>query len=264
MGLAGVLAAHQAGQLLARAELRSWPAAAGYAGLLGVAAWLPAARRAPALWGLAALSGWQCFATFPRTANHAFLAALAAALVALRADDRDDAHWSRQFLALGAIAFFWAGVQKLVHGHWFDGQALGWLIATREDVAAQLRPLVDDATAAGLGALSPTRDGAGPFQLPGGWRVASNGVWILEVLSPAALLLRSHAWWLLLAAAWGAQWVAHEWEFALLLSVLALGGAPARARSIGLAAVLAGIACLALARLGVVPVPPALLPTVNL
>lgn len=242
--LAVALAAHQAGQLLGRAELSRWPFFVAYAAVVPLFVW----RRPLALWALVALSAAQCLATFPRTANHAFLAVFALALLALR----EEAGW----LTLAAIAFSWGGAQKLVHGLWFDGQVLGWLIAHRTDVSAQLRPFISDETAAHLT--------AGRYVLPGVWLAISNAVWVTELAAPAVLLSRRHAWWLLLAGTWAVQAVAHEWEFALLLSLLALGGAPPRARAIGCGCVIGGVAVLALARLGVLPVPYAFLPTVSL
>lgn len=238
-----VFAAHQAGQLLNRAELRQVELVAAY--LL----WLPlfCYRYNWAKWATVLLSAVQCYAAFPRTANHAFLAMFAGALMALGSQ--------KDLLLLVVIPFFWGGVQKCVHGLWFDGQMLGWLIVNRTDVVAPLRPLFSDETAKRLA--------LGDYRLSGGWLVVTNFVWLLELITPTVLFVRTHAWWILLCIGWSLQLVAHEWEFALLLSFLCISAAPLRVQKFGFAAVLGGVLVLAATRLGWLPIPYAFLETVG-
>lgn len=240
---AAVHALHQAVQLGARPDAFTPVLAGVHAATVALALWRP--RVAMAL--VAALGLLECVHAFPRTATHQYLGVVVSLLLVLLLDD--DAELKRAALALPLIVFAWSGVQKLVHGYWLDGQLLAWMMTGRNDVAVVARPLLDDAVAQTLGALPRDVEGSGPFRLSGAWVLASNGVWLIELVSPLSLLARRHAWWLLLALTWGIQLVAHEWQFALLFSNLLLCAGPPRVQVPARAVLIAALLVLALARL---------------
>jgi hypothetical protein len=256
-GLATLHALHQAGQWLGQlsAARAAWPLVAMQLAAVALA-WV---RPRAAMAVVAALGAAQCALTWPRTGNHLFLGVVVSLLLALLDPDvpEERAQLDASLLALPLLALGWSGVHKLAHGLWFRGETLAWLAASRPDVATVMRPFLSDADAAHLGSLRTDVAGSGPFRLGGGWVVVSNAVWVAELAAVALWLPRLRRWapGLLLAAVWAVQLVAHEWEFALLLSNLLvtrgrwlLGG---------------GVVLLALARLGVLGVPDAFLATVG-
>ncbi len=207
---------------------------------------VPLAVRRPRLGiGLVAVLGAaQCAATFPRTATHAWLGVVVSLLFLLVGDD-DDA-MKRAALALPCTVIFWSGVQKVVHGYWFHGELLAWMMVSRGDVTFTLLPLLDDTARATLAPLKREVEGSGPFRLGGAWTALANAVWVSELAAPAAALvpwLRARLWAVLLAFVWALQLVAHEWQFALLLTNLLLCAAPLpvqpKARGVAVAALLA-------------------------
>jgi hypothetical protein len=246
--LAALHALHQAGQSLAVAS----PGALLAAHLVTVplAWWRP--RLAMGL--VAGLGALQCTLAFPRTGNHLFLGVIVSLVLALLDPAREEERRLRTdaLLAMALLVFAWSGVHKLIHGLWFRGETLAWLAVSRADVGAVLRPLLSEGVAAGLGASSRVVEGSGPFRLSGGWVVVSNAVWLSElgVVGLWHPRLRSLAPWALLGLAWTVQLIAHEWEFALLLTTMLL---PAGSRLRGVAAL--AVVALALIRLGVIQAP---------
>lgn len=246
--LAAVHALHQAGQSLGVTP----PGVLLAAHLVTVPlAWV---RPRVAMGLVAGLGIVQCALAFPRTGNHLFLGVVVSLLLALIDHTRDEERRLRSdaLLAMVILVFAWSGVHKLLHGLWFRGETLAWLASSRADVAAVLRPFMSDDLAAELGAASRATEGSGPFRLRGGWVLVSNAVWLGELLVLGLWhpRLRALAPKLLLGLAWVVQLVAHEWEFALLLTTMLL---PAPSRLRWVAAL--GVILLALMRLGVVPAP---------
>jgi hypothetical protein len=196
----------------------------------------------------------QCGLAFPRTGNHLFLGVVVSLVLALIDHTREDERRLRSdaFLAIVLLVFAWSGVHKALHGLWFRGETLAWLAASRADVGAVLRPFLSDELSAQLGAASRVNQGSGPFRLGGGWALVSNAVWVSELLVLGLWhpRLRALAPKVLLALAWTVQVVAHEWEFALLLTTMLL---PAGSRLRWPAALL--VVTLALVRLGLVHAP---------
>lgn len=263
-GFAALHALHQAGQLLGRhqpvTDATLLPLAFLHAAVVPLAALRPRAGLAI----IAALGAWQCVSTFPRTGNHVFLGVVVSLLVALLDEHEalDRQLRRRLLLALPLVVFVWSGVQKLVHGYWFEGQFLAWAAVSRVDIALVMRPLLEDGVAAQLASLPRTAERAGPFRLPGVWAWAANAVWLVELASPAALLPLGGraARWLLLTLTWALQVLAHEWEFALLFTNVLLLDAPPRASGVGRVATLAGVLALAAGRLGLWELPELLRP----
>jgi hypothetical protein len=224
--LATVHALHQAGQSLSVAP--PGPLLAVHLVMVPLSWWRPrAAMAVVALLGLV-----QCGLAFPRTGNHLMLGVVVSLVLALL-DERDPEETSLRrasFLALVLIVFVWSGVHKVWHGLWFRGETLAWLSVSRGDVGALLRPFFSDGLAQRLASLSRTDEGSGPFRLEGAWLLVSNAVWLGE-LGAAAFWhrrLRPLAAPVLLVMVWLVQFVAHEWEFALLLTNLLVPGARLR------------------------------------
>lgn len=239
-GIATVHALHQAAQVLGQ------PATHPVLVVLHVlslplAWWKPRAT----MWLVALLGVAQCVLAFPRTGNHLYLGVVVSLLIALLDDDRDE------LLAVVLISFVWSGIHKAVHGLWFHAETLAWLAVSRADISAVLRPFLSDADAMRLGALSRVTEGSGPFVLGGAWLIISNAVWVSEIAMGAL-------WWpgwrrfarpVSLALIWSVQLVAHEWEFALLLTNMLVTSPRAR-WLVG-----CGVLLLAALRLGVIPAP---------
>ncbi len=217
IGVAVVHATHQASQLAVLPD-------GGWLVPFHLAA-IPLALFRPrlAMAVVAGLGAIQCALMFPRTANHLYLGVAVSLLLALllTGDEEDERQLKLSALALPLIVFAWSGVQKALHGYWFQGQLLAWTMVARDDVAFVARPMLDDAVAKHLGGLDRHVDGSGPFRLNGTWLFVSNGIWLAELFSPAlaaVAFIRARLWWLLLVGLWAIQLVAHEWQFALLFT----------------------------------------------
>ncbi|MBL8954631.1 MAG: hypothetical protein JNK82_27890 [Myxococcaceae bacterium] len=248
LAFAPVHALHQTAQLFVRPDaLTPWlvPLHLGCAAL--------AVKRPRLAMGLTAVLGAaQCAAAFPRTATHLWLGVVVSVLFALVGDDEEEL--PRVALALPLIVLGWSGVQKLVNGHWFHGELLAWLAVSRPDVTLTVLPFIGEGELQGLQRV----DGSGPFRLGGGWAVLSNAVWVVELCVPLAAIpsaLRPRLWWLLLGLLWSLQLVAHEWQFALLMSNVLLCCAPAAVQPRWRATIVAVLLGLVVARLLGVHVP---------
>lgn len=264
--LATVHALHQSGQLLGQ-NFPVGESLVGWAVVHGAGVLLSLLRPRLGMAFIAALGLGQWALTWPRTGNHLFLGVFVSLLIALldTTNQEEGEQLRKSLLALPLIAFGWSGLQKLAHGLWFQGETLAWSAVSRSDIASMMKPMLGEDELRHLASLSRTTEGSGPFRLSGLWRFISNAIWVLEI---AALALwhpkvRRHAHWALLAGVWAIQLVAHEWEFALLLTNVLLAQAGVRAALAGRSAVLAGVVLLALARLGLVPVAEAFVPSIE-
>jgi hypothetical protein len=134
---------------------------------------------------------------FPHNANHQFLMLLLLALLLLVGSGREresadlDAVAALQAMRwIAAIGIFWAGVMKLVYGHWLGGGFLAFRIANDPGFALVLGPLLPAAELARLQSLG-AEVGAGPFQADAPLLlVVSNGTWLAELALPPLLLWR--------------------------------------------------------------------------
>jgi len=174
----------------------------------------------------------QLFLTFPLTDNHFYLEVLALCLVCLAGRGRaeDDAlvlqglHW------LCAIVLFQTGLQKLLYGHYLTGDFLAFMVAAQDRFGDLFGLLLSADTVVALRSHDVFRTGAGPFRvdsLP--LVVASNAVWIAELVLPGLLLwrrTRTAAMWAALALVVGIQTGAREFGFMILFSNLLLLFAP--------------------------------------
>lgn len=211
---------------------------------------------------LAALGGaLASVLVFPLTANHLYLGFVTSLLLVLLTFDepQEREQLTASLLALPFIAFIWGGVTKVLSGAWFEGQALAHAFAVRPDLRVGMAPFLSREAVDRLSHLDPLADGAGPFRLEGLGLVLSNLVWLGELGVPLALLLipwaRRHAWWCVVVMSLGLQWVAHEWEFALLLLNLAMIASPRGIGRWGRPVVVVAMAALAVVHAGLVEAP---------
>jgi len=243
LAFAPVHALHQTAQLFVRPDaLTPW-----LVPLHAACVVLAVRRPRLAMAAVAVLGAAQCALAFPRTATHLWLGALVSVLFALVGDDEEEL--GRVALALPLIVLGWSGVQKLVHGYWFHGELLAWMAVSRPDVTLMALPFLQPGELAGL---QRDVEGSGPFRLSGGWVVLSNAVWVVELLVPvtaAFAFLRARAWLVLLVLLWSLQVVAHEWQFALLLSNLLVCRAPVAVQPRLRAAIAVALVVLVVARL---------------
>ncbi len=165
--------------------------AAIYTALLALGL-MPRFRRL-ALGAAAAVTLAQIVWTFPFVANHTFLRLFALGLLALPVPgslaERRLAHAALGWLT--AIVLFYTGFQKLVHGTYFQGQYLGYMVSLTDrfgGVFQGLLPAQEFIRLKGIGTPVP---GAGPYAVDGiVFVVLSNLVYLVEMALGVALLWR--------------------------------------------------------------------------
>ena len=178
---------------------------------------------------------FQVAQTLPLTHNHLFLELFALGLLAIVDDDagEDGALALRALQWTTALVLFHTGLQKVLHGLYFQGEFLAFMVGQGERFAAPFQAVLPAGEVARLQGYDALRTGAGPYRvdsLP--FLLVSNGVWIAEIaLAPLLLVRRTRA--LAAAAAAGLvlviQLAAREVGFALLfvnLLLLFAGRAP--------------------------------------
>lgn len=146
-----------------------------------------------AAWGLVLTLVGQFVWTFPLIANHRFLVLmLALALAWLDLDDEGEARLSLQTVRwLMIITLFYAGLQKVLHGTYFRGQYLAYLMSLSERFTSALGWLAPPDELARLLAIGEPVPGAGPYTVDGFAFVAmANLVWIAEIVLAGGLLWR--------------------------------------------------------------------------
>lgn len=143
--------------------------------------------------------------TYPDVSNHYLVEVLCVGVFALvdleREEERDLC--LRALCWLAAIVLFMSGLQKLLHGAYFEGEYLAYMVSSTDRFRDFFAPMLSSADLAHLDSLRGAID-AVPFQLdrpvgplPGPYRVestpfllASNAVWIAEMVVPLGLLWR--------------------------------------------------------------------------
>jgi hypothetical protein len=207
-----------------------------------------------------ALAAFVVVRLLPTTANHTFLAALALGFFALLDPDRDEEAGLllRSLRWVTVIVFFWAGVQKALHGLYFRGEFLAWMVAQGSAHWAQVFGWMLPADElARLSELPRFVPGAGPYR-PNAplFVLAANAVWVAEIALSVGLLWRVTR----VAAALGAallvftiQLAPNEWMFALLYVQFLLLFVPGEWNRRLLPAFVAAYVYLLLALAGVAP-----------
>ncbi len=201
--------------------------AAGLHSLAWLGGFLPEGRWACRL--ALPVAALQAFWLLPFTANHTVLALAVLALFAALdpRDEQEGALLLQTLRWMAVLIFFWAGLQKALHGCYFRGEFLAWMIGQGVELWSQTFAwFVPADEIARLRSLDRFRPGAGPFraQAPLLWGL-SNGVWVGEIGLAFGLLWRRTRTW----AALGAiglvvtiQLAPREWMFALLYAQLLL------------------------------------------
>ncbi len=194
--------------------------------LAAAASFRPAWQRR-ALAVIFALQVFEHLWVFPFGANHFFLETVLVGFAAFFDTEDED---ERELFLIGvrwmtAIVLFYTGVQKVVHGTYFDGQFMAAELANGDRFEVVFR-LLDPEEVERVKALGHIRPSAGPYRLQSPLLLAiSNGVWIAELILPVLLLWRrTRPWALFVAAAFvlSLQLGAREVMFALLFTHLCL------------------------------------------
>ena len=175
------------------------------------------------------LVAWEVAWMLPQTANHSFLGLLLLALcTALDPDEPDDEVLLIQSLRwIAVLIFFWAGVQKALHGLYFQAEFLTWMVAQGVDRWGQIFGwIMPDAELERLRAIPRYMTGAGPYRvvsLP--FVLVANAVWVGEVALAVGMLFRRVRGVAALAAialVFTIQLAPREFMFALLYTNLLL------------------------------------------
>lgn len=135
---------------------------------------------------------WQHFHIFPATPNHHFLTlGLAVLFALLDPDDAGEGELLGQSLRwVMVVVLFYAGLQKLLHGYWFRGEFLAWMIShglPEWDAAFAWMLPADEVER--LNGLATSGVGSGPYRithLP--FVVFTNAVCWLEMALAGMLL----------------------------------------------------------------------------
>jgi len=178
-----------------------------------------------ALPAFAAAVAW----TFPVTANHWYLALVLLGLCSVFDPEREgESVLLIQGLRwLAVLVFFWAGAQKLLHGLYFRGEFMTWMIANGverwSDIFGWMLP---DGEVERLRALRRYQPGAGPYRVDSAlFLLANNAVWVGE-LALAVLMgwrrTRQLAAFAAIALVFTIQTAPREFMFALLYTNLLL------------------------------------------
>ena len=132
-------------------------------------------------------------ATFPHASNHAFLEWLCMTLLAVL-DPRNPANAALVLQAnrwIVVIILFWSGLQKFLHGTYFDARFFGVSIAQAPTFADIFRPLLSPEEFGHLIESNPRQVGAGPFAIRSLIVVAlSNATYLFEIAAGPLLLIQ--------------------------------------------------------------------------
>jgi hypothetical protein len=201
--------------------------AAAVLSFLCVAAFFRRGRLACAL--ALPIVAWEVYWVFPSTPNHTFLGFVVIGLCSfLDSDEPDEEALLLQALRwLAVLIFFWAGVQKLLHGLYFRGEFLLWMVGQGVERWGDLFGwLVPAEEVARLRSLPRFMTGAGPYRvdsLP--MILAANSVWIGEIALAVGMLFRRTREFAAVGAiglAYLVQLAPREFMFALLYTNLLL------------------------------------------
>lgn len=130
---------------------------------------------------------------FPFTANHAgWGLIILLTLLMLCADTDEDRRRAANYLFLqGAVVVLWTGIQKVWYGTYFRGEFLILMARKRESFGSIMHFLLSQQewekffAADVRGQDSTVWRSSSPLML-----IASNAVWVLEILGPPLLLIR--------------------------------------------------------------------------
>lgn len=161
-------------------------------------------------------------ATFPVTANHAWLLlVVAAVLVSFSPLERHQRDAFRTLQHLTATVILLTGVQKVLHGTWFQAQFMGDFIGAKAGFGT-LFDLLDPTGAELIRQMEHVTVGTGPIRSTAPLMLlVSNLTWILEILIPIGLLVprtRTLFAWMAIGFFFMIQLAAMELTFAVLIT----------------------------------------------
>lgn len=186
---------------------------------LGVAA-LSERWRRPALFGLAIAQAIRLWTEFPAAGNHSYLELFLCILCGwLNPNDREERRlFLRSVRWMTCVVFFYAGLQKLVHGYYFHGEAIVYSIG-RESFKPVLRALLPTEEFTRLSGYH-LRAGDGPYAVSSPLLLfCSNATYVFEMgVVPLLVLRRTRVFAVLAAVLFviGIESAAHEFYFGLL------------------------------------------------
>jgi len=183
------------------------------------------ARRAAQL--ATVLLACELYSSFPGTPNHVWLEFFCVALVGAFDVEGSDGRLLLVGLRwLAVIVLFHTGLQKLLNGYYVHGEFLVWAVSVQDRFADVFRPMLSADEVTRIATLDGTTPGTGPYRTGSPlFLVASNAVWILELVLPGLLVARaSRVWAAVVAIAFLGfiQLAAREVLFAALITQLLL------------------------------------------
>jgi hypothetical protein len=164
-------------------------ALAGVATFAAIFVWRPGrARRSTGLCALVVFIdfAWQ----FPGSANHQYLQLVCLVLLLLLRDEVDEEVRLLPVLLrwLVVVGLFYAGMQKLAWGYYFDGELLAFTIPENPRFAAVLGLAMPGAELERLSRIV-IQEGAGPFRVDSLlFQLVSNVAYVAEIALPGLLL----------------------------------------------------------------------------
>lgn len=162
---------------------------------------------------LTAICVVELVVNWPGGANHLYLFVPVAAVAATfrPTKDRERAVAVSTWIGLTLIVFFLTGLQKVLHGTYFDGQFMGIFVDAKSGFGWFVG-LLDADELAYYESLQQVGVGTGPYNTQSmQLRILSNSVWLLEIVAPIAVL------W----PRWRAVWVVTSMLFALSIQFAA-------------------------------------------
>ncbi len=217
----------------------------------------------PAVWAALLVVLAQVIWRFPGTANHLYLEFICLAVLAVcRRDSRgaDEAAALSALRLVTATVLFHTGLQKVLYGTWFQGDFLAFMVGIDDRFGSAFAWLLPADELARLASYDRKITGAGPYRVTGStapiFLLASNVVWIAEMILPVLLLVARTRWVAAvagLALIVGIQANAREVAFGLLFVNLLLLFLPGRPNAWLLPAVAVVFAWALLAAAGLLP-----------
>ncbi len=128
---------------------------------------------------------------FPGNPNHQYFQGVLLAFLLLLREDVDDevSQLTRTLRWLLVVGLFWAGMQKVLHGYYFDGEFLAYAITQNDRFAVLLQHAMPAAEFERLRGMA-IQQGAGPFRVDSlFFAVVSNLAYAAEIVLPVLLLL---------------------------------------------------------------------------
>jgi hypothetical protein len=187
--------------------------------------WARPALVPPAMALLVGVSIAEVWINWPGAANHLYLFVLIAAIGATfrSTNEREQAVAVASWTGLALIVFFLTGLQKLLHGTYFNGQFMGIYVEVKSGFGWFIA-LIAPEELTYYETLVEVGVGTGPYDTHSPVvRVLSNSVWVFEMAAPLALLwARWRIVWLVASMVFvlSIQFAAREFIFGLAFSSL--------------------------------------------